>query len=60
MEDQPTREYIGDGVYVSFEWGDLKLETDRSGVTHWIVLGPSEYAGLLAFVKAHRTKAEDR
>jgi hypothetical protein len=46
------KEYIGDGVYVSLEFGDLKLETDRDGVTHWIVLGPNEYAALVNYVYA--------
>lgn len=50
----PNKEYLGDGVYVSVEYGDIKIETDRSGVTHWIVLGPSEYAALIEYVEAHR------
>lgn len=45
--------YLGDGVYVSLRpVGDVLLETDRSGVTQWIVLGPVEYAALVAFVTA--------
>jgi hypothetical protein len=55
-----NKEYIGDGVYVSIVWGDLKLETDRSGVTHWIVLGPSEWAALQAYVAAQVAKAKGR
>jgi hypothetical protein len=53
MADTPTKEYIGDGVYVSVRagWGDLLLETDRDGVTHWIVLEPQAYAALLAYVQ---------
>ena len=52
--------YLGDGVYVSTRWGDLKLETDRHGITHWIVLGPDEYAALLAYVAAQQRHAEER
>ena len=42
--------YLGDGVFVSNYYGDLKLETERDGVTHWIVLGPSEYRALQEYV----------
>jgi hypothetical protein len=48
---RPTKAYIGDGVYVSIEWGNLKLETDRGGVTHWIVLEPQVYAALVDYVE---------
>lgn len=51
-----AKEYLGDGVYVENYYGDLMLSTDRSGVTHWIVLGPAEYAALLAYVAA-RTRS---
>jgi len=50
MPDLPTKAYLGDGVYVDVDWGDLKLSTDRGGVTHWIVLEPQVYAALVAYV----------
>jgi hypothetical protein len=56
MSEPQKKEYIGDGVYVSVEWGDIKLETDRGGVTHWIVLEPQVYAALVAYVNAQRKK----
>jgi hypothetical protein len=55
-----TKEYIGDGVYVSMHYGDVTLETDRSGVTHWIVLEPQVYAALVEYVNEQRAKAEGR
>ena len=55
----PAREYIGDGVYVSIYFGDLKLETDRDGVTHWIVLGPSEYAALVKYARKRKADEPD-
>jgi hypothetical protein len=58
--DNPTKAYLGDGVYVSNYWGDLKLETDRNGVTHWIVLEPQVYRALLDYVAAQVAKAEGR
>ena len=58
MPDHATKAYLGDGVYVDVDWGDLKLSTDRGGVTHWIVLEPQVYAALLAYVKA--AIAEDK
>lgn len=54
-----TKEYIGDGVYVSVEYGDLKLETDRSGVIHWIVLEPQVYRALQEYVAARLAKARE-
>ena len=60
MADKRTKEYIGDGVYVSFQYGDVTLETDRSGITHWIVLEPEVYEALVAVVAAYRAKAEER
>jgi len=55
-----TKEYLGDGVYVERNsYGDLELSTDRSDVTHWIVLDRRVYAALLAYVAA-REKAESR
>jgi hypothetical protein len=59
-EQVPAKAYIGDGVYVSYEWGDLRLETERSNGTHWIVLEPQVYAALVAYVAAQRKKAEGR
>ncbi len=55
-----TKEYIGDGVYVSMSYGDVTLETDRDGITHWIVLEPQVYEALLEYVAAQRAKAEGR
>ncbi len=51
----PHREYryLGDGVYASFELGDLTLETDRNGITHWIVLEPQVYAAMVEYMSDH-------
>jgi len=54
-----AKEYIGDGVYVSMHWGDVTLETDRSGARHWIVLEYQVYEALIAYVDAQRKKAQD-
>jgi hypothetical protein len=60
MNAKPVaKEYIGDGVYVSYQWGDLRLETERGGVTHWIVLEPQVYTALVAYVAAQRAKAAE-
>jgi len=53
---EPTKDYLGDGVYASIRFGDLMIETDRSGITHWIVLEPQVYAALLEYVKEQRAK----
>jgi hypothetical protein len=55
MADE-EKEYLGDGVYASVRFGDLLLETDRSGVTHWIVFEPQVYAALVKYVDAERKK----
>lgn len=55
--ETPAKEYIGDGVYVTYRYGDLTLETDRGGVTHWIVLEPQVYAALVAYVAKLKERA---
>lgn len=45
-----TKEYIGDGVYVSFDGWQLELSTDRMGNIEKIYLDDSTYGALLRYV----------
>lgn len=56
--NEPTKEYIGDGVYVTFKDGALTLETERWLNIHRIVLDHQVYAALVAYVS--RLRKEDR
>lgn len=44
--------YIGDGVYVSYDGYQLKLETERENGTDEIYLDPSIWQMLLRHVKS--------
>ncbi len=46
------KEYIGDGVYVHVEWGQIILTTsDGNNETNRIVLEPQVYSELVVYVK---------
>ena len=63
MITNPTKAYLGDGVYVSVlqdNGRDLVLETRRPGVLHWILLDPKVYAALQAYAVAHLVNVEVR
>jgi hypothetical protein len=45
--------YLGDGLTVHNEGWQLRVETDRYGVTHWLAFGPGELAALVRFARAH-------
>lgn len=45
-----TKEYLGDGVYASFDGFMVKLETERAEGTHEIYLEPSVLAELSRYV----------
>lgn len=48
----PTKEYIGDGVYIDIDPSGLLLETPRETV-HWMVLEPSMIEALVRYCKQH-------
>ena len=35
-----NEEYLGDGVYASWDGGQVWLRTEREGGTHWIAIEP--------------------
>ncbi len=49
------KEYLGDGVYVDHEWGQIILTTETGpevqDITNRIVLEPEVYTALVAFVE---------
>lgn len=53
-------QYIGDGVYVSFDGYQIDLFTERDGQGIHIYLEPSVWANLERFVDHLKTKAGDR
>lgn len=44
-------EYLGDGLYASFDGYMIKLRAPRSEGDHWIGLEPKVYLALLDFVQ---------
>jgi hypothetical protein len=51
--------YLGDGAYAEINgWGELTISAPRGSSEHYVVLGPNEYAALLAFVEANRRPVE--
>jgi hypothetical protein len=48
------KEYIGDGVYASFDGYQIWLETERNGRTERIALDDMALANLLDYVKRLR------
>jgi len=48
--DDPTRRYLGDGVYASFDGWQVWLTTDRLEGQHSIALEPSVFADLMKYV----------
>lgn len=53
-----TKEYIGDGVYVSFDGWQLELSTDRMGNIEKIYLDDSTYGALLRYVAKIKRRAK--
>ncbi len=55
--------YLGDGVYVEIVDGmpgTLKLETDRCGEIHWLILEPEVYAALVNYYEATVEASHER
>jgi hypothetical protein len=49
MPDDERQEYIGDGVYASFDGYTVWLHTDRAGGRHWLALEPEVMRSLNDF-----------
>jgi hypothetical protein len=45
-----ARSYLGDGVYIELEPGEVVLSTERIDGRHWLSLGPTELMQLCTFV----------
>lgn len=51
MDKQMDKQYLGDGVYVVAEYGQLVLTTENGiKATNLIVIEPEVYAALVAYV----------
>jgi hypothetical protein len=46
-------DYLGDGLYASFDGWAITLRAPRMEGDHFVVLGPEAYAALLRFVTEH-------
>jgi hypothetical protein len=49
--NEVIKDYIGDGVYVTWDGYAIRLSTPREDGEHWIELDAHTYAGLLRFVE---------
>lgn len=47
--DATSEEYLGDGLYVSFDGWHIRLRAPREGGDHWVALEPSVYAALVDY-----------
>lgn len=50
-----SEEYLGDGLYASFNGHTIILRAPRAGGDHWVALEPEVYAALVAFAERRRT-----
>lgn len=50
-------QYIGDGVYASYDGYAIKIRADRDGRDHWIVLEPDVLVSLVLYAEKMK-KAE--
>jgi hypothetical protein len=44
-----VEEYLGDGLYASFDGWQIVLRAQREGGDHWVALAPEVYRRLRAF-----------
>lgn len=49
-----SEEYLGDGVYASFDGFAITLRASREHGDHFIVLEPREFAALMDYAKRVR------
>jgi hypothetical protein len=61
IEEQPE-EYLGDGLYASFDGYMITLRAPRFGEDHWIGLEPQVYRALLNYAQRcwAQTKTADQ
>lgn len=53
---EAKKTYLGDGAYATMRNGDIELTTeDGVSVLNRVVLGPQEYANLVAWVDSFRS-----
>ncbi len=45
----PAEEYLGDGVYASFDGIQVWLRADRDGRSHMVALEPEAYRALVNY-----------
>jgi hypothetical protein len=48
-----AEEYLGDGLYASFDGFMITLRAPREHGDHWIALEPEVYAALKRFAERH-------
>jgi hypothetical protein len=53
-------QYLGDGLYASFDGFMITLRAPREGGDHWVGLEPQIYAALVRFAKTCWGEADDR
>ena len=58
METDDTTEYLGDGVYASYDGYHIWLRTDRGYAVHEIALEPNVYATLTQYVSKLKKRNE--
>lgn len=53
------KEYLGDGLYVSFDGYNFVLSTEREHVINWVALEPPVFDALIRFRKDVYQEAEN-
>ncbi|MGH7088048.1 MAG: hypothetical protein ACREFQ_04030 [Stellaceae bacterium] len=56
---RPGEEYLGDGLYASFDGYAIILRAPREHGDHWVGLKPRIFAALVAYEKRLRQKYAD-
>jgi hypothetical protein len=51
--DKPNEEYLGDGLYASFDGYQIILRAPRIYEDHWVALEPDVYMSLKRFAERH-------
>lgn len=53
-------QYLGDGLFASFDGFQIRLWTDRGGEVHEVFIEPKVWMALLQFVEELRSESQNK